>query len=474
MGRCPRCGDETAGAFCPRDGTPVAADAPAPDDPFLGRVVNGRYRLEKVAGRGAFGIVYRATHLALNTPFAIKVIPPVLLQAQPDMAERFLREARIASSLRHPNTIRVSDFGKMDDGALYLVMEWLEGRTLSAEFARSGRMEPGRMLRVAAQVCGSLDEAHQNGVVHRDLKPANIFLCDGVGQEDFVKVLDFGIAKVVRGEGMDSTLTHGREVLGTPAYMAPEQAKRGQVGPATDLYALGVILYKGLTGMRPFDGGSPMAVALAHMTEPVPEMDPGALGLPPRLCALVRGLMAKDPGDRPQPVSAVAREIEGILASLEPGTEGGPTPRRVWRRVRVALVVGAAVALGVALGLAAYSAYRGGAGVPAVGMDVAVDEGVEEAAQDTAPDGAVTPDEGRAVDSRTASDLAVRGTVRRPTGPRPGPGATTRPAPGREVRPARGVPGCSPAWCRGGEGQRCEDSRGRAYSRDEYCLPGGF
>ena len=207
-----------------------------------GTLLSQQYRVEAWLGGGGYGDVYRAHSLRLDRPVALKVMRP---RSDGDTRERFLREAQIAKRLEHPNTLRLLDYGDLDEGTPFLVWELLRGETLAERLARLGPMEPTAVSKLARQVLSSLEEAHDAGIVHRDIKPSNLMLCDFPGEPDFVKVLDFGVAKDVHLQHDD--LTGEGEVLGTPRYMAPEQVLGKTVVPATDLYALGLVMAEALT-----------------------------------------------------------------------------------------------------------------------------------------------------------------------------------------------------------------------------------
>ncbi|MEQ8461460.1 MAG: serine/threonine-protein kinase [Sandaracinaceae bacterium] len=269
----------------------------------------GAYRLIERLGVGGMGEVWRADHRTLARPAAIKLVRPELLGAR-DSDEamrtltRFEREARATAVLTSPHTIEVYDFGRADDGSFYYVMELLEGMDLEALTQRHGVMPEERVVHLLLQVCHSLRDAHENGLVHRDIKPANLFVCRRGADRDFVKVLDFGLVKVEATEP-DAKLTELGAVPGTPAYMAPELAQGDDATPRSDLYALGCVAYQLLSGHMVFpDRSHPMQQIFAHAQEPPPGLDP-ALGVSERLEALVLACLAKDPADRPASVAAL-------------------------------------------------------------------------------------------------------------------------------------------------------------------------
>lgn len=261
--------------------------------------------------------IYVAQQLNIEREVAVKVLNPLEAQDQ-GIVERFKSEARIISKLRHPNTLKLFDHGTTEDGTLYIVMELLQGQTLS-ETLRAGALSPKRTLELLKQVSLSLAEAHQHGIIHRDLKPGNLFL-EQVGDQEIVKVLDFGIAKTSRPEaGPDlsakaSQKTVAGTLIGTPAYMSPEQAEAQPVKPQSDLYSLGVIAYQCLTGVLPFEG-QPIAQIAAHAMDPPPPFETRApkQKVPQPLEALVMQLLHKDPQQRPASASALVEVIDRLL-----------------------------------------------------------------------------------------------------------------------------------------------------------------
>ncbi|MEO1270460.1 MAG: serine/threonine-protein kinase, partial [Myxococcota bacterium] len=230
----------------------------------IGQLFAGKYRLLQVIGRGGFGTVYRACQENIPRDVALKVMLHDVEQSQ---IERFRREALHISQLRHPNTITLFDFG-VDDGVYYLVMELLEGSDLADIIDNHGPVAPKRAHRICAQVLRSLHEAHSQGIIHRDLKPENIFLVELTGETDFVKVLDFGIARHKSIADAERLTVQGT-VVGTPWYMSPEQAMGREVTAATDVYAVGLILYEMLTGYQAFSGETLYAVLNRQVTEPI-------------------------------------------------------------------------------------------------------------------------------------------------------------------------------------------------------------
>ncbi len=236
--------------------------------PREGDVLDGRFRIDALIGHGGFGAVYAATQLNLQRRVALKVLRPDLIATDESRA-RFRREAEMAQRLEHPNTVRLFDFGGADAGTPYMAFELLRGRGLDDIISRDGRQSETRVARMASQVLKSLMEAHDKGIVHRDIKPSNIFLCDFPGEPDFVKVLDFGIAKPTKGDA--STVTSDGQVLGSPSYMSPEQVRGDPVGPGSDLYSLGLVMAEMMTGRLVFAGPSAVQVLMDQASEaPVP------------------------------------------------------------------------------------------------------------------------------------------------------------------------------------------------------------
>jgi hypothetical protein len=313
MMECPRCGrcEDHDVRICPSDGAVLRRSG------TIGRVLEGKYRLEQLLGRGGMGAVYQARDMRLDRMVAVKVVRSELI-GDPDAQRRFLREAQIVARLQHPAIVLVFDYGTLGDGSAYLVMELVRGEDLRKVLSREGRLEPARAARILSSVCGAIEAAHRQGVLHRDLKPENILLPEeGVD----AKVLDFGVAKVIGRERRDATLAAGEAatvltvdgaVVGTPAYMAPEQL-RGQTPDArADVFSLGVIAYEMLTGTLPFGRGSLAEVVLAQTRGLAPaEVD----SLSPALARAVRAALDPDPDRRPPSPQAFAHLINATSAA---------------------------------------------------------------------------------------------------------------------------------------------------------------
>ena len=269
---CPRCGTryEDDLPYCPEDGaaTQVLEQETTKVDPLLGQTIDGRYRVEKQIGEGGMGLVYLATHAAIGKKLALKVLRADMARDQ-DVVQRFIQEAQSATAIGHENIVDISDFGKLPDGSVYFVMEFLDGEALTDLIRRGGSVPVKDAVSIIRQIASALAAAHARGIVHRDLKPDNIYLLRRGAEAHFVKVLDFGIAKV---GGASSKLTRTGMVFGTPHYMSPEQAAGQGVDQRTDIYALGVIMYEMFAGHVPFDADTFMGILTKHMFEQPPAL----------------------------------------------------------------------------------------------------------------------------------------------------------------------------------------------------------
>jgi serine/threonine-protein kinase len=279
-------------------------------DPRIGTAIAGRYTLEEVVGEGGMATVYRAKDRVNDRPCAIKVMNPELAQ-NPVIQERFRREAKAAQKIAHPNIIEILDQGETADGAMYLVMELLEGQTL-AELMDHGKVPLERTLSILIQVARALARAHDLEVIHRDLKPENIFLAVQPDAGEVVKLLDFGIARSMQ----DARLTGSGEVFGTPQYMAPERIMSTEAGPAADLYAIGVMLFEMLTGRLPFMAGDAATFFVKHLKEPAPPLRSVDASLPEALERLCQELMAKAPAERPVDAHRVCADLMAVAEPL--------------------------------------------------------------------------------------------------------------------------------------------------------------
>jgi tetratricopeptide (TPR) repeat protein len=364
----------------PSDGDAQAAD------PLVGRTIaGGRYTVTAVLGRGGMGVVYAAVQHPVNRKVALKLIHRELA-GERHIIDRFMQEMNLTAAIEHPHTVRLYDVGDLD-GQPFITTEFLEGRTLRDELARVGRMAPARAVAIALQIARALRGAQAHGVVHRDLKPENIMLLDRYGERDYVKVLDFGIARSLHRTEADFRTGTGA-ILGTPAYMSPEQCEGKPVDGRSDLYALGLITYELCTGAPPFPPTPSIPqMLLAHVTQPPPDLATRAPEVPPDLARLVMSLLAKDPAARPADADAVIAALEGMpggtrgtapspavdrataptAAALTPATiaPAEPPPRRRRRGIAVGLVLALAAAAGLA-GVALQKPREGSGGAAAV------------------------------------------------------------------------------------------------------------
>jgi serine/threonine protein kinase len=308
-------GDKSTGVSARREPAVVVVGDAAEDegpDPMIGRVLSGLYKVQSRIGRGGMGTVYMAVHIHLDKPFAVKVLSDQIATNK-SAIQRLLQEARTASSIDHDNIVDVFSFDATEDGRVFLVMELLEGVSLS-ELVERGPMRLERALPIARQVCQALEAAHARGVVHRDLKPENVFICRK-RDADFVKVLDFGISKVRATDAEQVRVTKTGQLVGTPLYMSPEQA-RGEldVDHRADVYALGVMLFEMLTGHPPFEGTNYFQLLWKHGNEPAPSARTRVPELPEALDRVLLRALEKKPDARFQTM----RELEEALVAVAP------------------------------------------------------------------------------------------------------------------------------------------------------------
>lgn len=265
----------------------------------------GDYIIEEKIGHGGFGSVYGARHAVIGKAAAVKVLKAEV-SSQARIVERFLEEARAVNRIRHRNIIDIFDFGQLEDGRRYYVMERLEGVSLDRYMTQKGVFSPREVTDLLEGVAHALDAAHAAGVIHRDVKPQNIVVEFDGDDRPFVKLLDFGIAKLLRGEAVNETMEG--TFVGTPAYMSPEQCRGAPLDARADNYSLGVVAYEMLTGIRPFVADSSMGMMIQHLTEPPCVPSQARPGLPPHVDAAILALLAKKPEERPESA------LEGILA----------------------------------------------------------------------------------------------------------------------------------------------------------------
>ena len=286
-----------------------------PPDPYVGTVLSDRYVLDRVLGEGGMGKVYRAHHKVIEKKVAVKVLHAELAKDK-EAVGRFLREARAASSIGNPHIVGILDFGEAPDGATYFVMEYLNGQSLGDTLGELTRISPRNTVELSLQLCDGLAAAHAEGIVHRDLKPDNVILVKPkgtwAGQGHFVKILDFGIAKVTGKKGNTSKLTMAGAVFGTPHYMSPEQASGEAVDHRTDIYSLGVMMYEMLSGEVPFRAENFMGILTQHMYKAPPSLRERAgegEACPAGLEAIVMKCMAKRPEARYQTMEELAADL---------------------------------------------------------------------------------------------------------------------------------------------------------------------
>ena len=280
-------------------------------DEYIGKTIAQKYRVEQMIGEGGMGKVYKATQLALDKPVVLKVLRKALLADERTVA-RFSREAKAASRLNHPNSISVMDFGQAEDGALYIAMEYVQGKDLHSILSREWPLPEARVVRIVAQVLSALSDAHGASVIHRDLKPENIMVEQRRGEADFVKVLDFGIAKIQDSTGEEGpALTRAGFVCGTPEYMSPEQARGAHIDHRSDLYAVGVILYQLCTGVLPFESDSAVGFATKHLTEqPIPPSKKRPdVRVSSGMERLIMKALSKNPDERPPNAESFRAEL---------------------------------------------------------------------------------------------------------------------------------------------------------------------
>jgi eukaryotic-like serine/threonine-protein kinase len=386
MKLCPSCKSEFGGGeiFCPNDGarlvTPSqfsgisSGDTLPGNDPLVGMILSERYKILRQIGEGGMGLVYEAEHVAIEKRVALKVLRDDFSN-RPEVVERFKQEAKSASRIGNEHIVDISDFGVTPSGASYFVMELLEGEDLANVLSREVQLPIARAADILLQCCKALGAAHAKGIVHRDMKPENIFLTERGARADFVKIVDFGIAKMsdIEVQGAPGRkLTKTGMIFGTPEYMSPEQAAGKSLDHRVDIYALAVIFFEMITGRVPFIGDTFMGILTQHMFEDPPRIDEinPRVEVPPAILSFLARGLAKDPDDRFQACDEMARELEAAMAGRislthtypgygEPVAGTARAPRAmapasanelpVVQRSRTGLVLGAAVVLIAAL-----------------------------------------------------------------------------------------------------------------------------
>ncbi|MDC0710869.1 protein kinase [Stigmatella sp. ncwal1] len=289
-------------------------EEPPTRDALIGMKL-GEYELRQRIGVGGMGFVYDGIQPLIGKRVAVKVLRPELAQA-PEQVARLLAEARAVNAIRHRGIIDIFGFGQVPDGRQYIVMEFLDGQPLDAHLAEKGRLAPTEALSILDEVLAALGAAHGAGVVHRDLKPSNIFLVREPGNSRYVKLLDFGLAKQGQGPTARTAQTRTDMVVGTPEYMAPEQARGQAVGPMTDLYAMGVVTFEMVTGRLPFTGSSPVDLLMKHVDARPPRPSEFVPELPPALDAFILQMLTKDPEARPGSADALRQQLHRLRRTL--------------------------------------------------------------------------------------------------------------------------------------------------------------
>jgi serine/threonine-protein kinase len=318
---CTQCGTEydVSQKFCPADGSPLRLQSP--DDPLIGQMVAERYQILSLIGEGGMGRVYLAEHVRMGRKSAVKVINPALATTA-DAISRFNREAANACKINHPNVAQVYDFGEMADGTLYLAMEFIDGETLDSIVAREGSLAPARAAQITKQVADALFAAHHLGIVHRDLKPENVMVARHLDGSDWVKVVDFGIAKTVQRDGLEGrsqTVTTAGVSLGTPEYMSPEQLAGERLDHRTDIYSLGLVLFNMLTGELPYPKLTSKETLVRRLTSPprtLAEVRPD-VAWPRALQDVLNRALTSEVGDRYDNVAEFGRAVVRAVEESE-------------------------------------------------------------------------------------------------------------------------------------------------------------
>jgi serine/threonine protein kinase len=311
---CPVCSREFAPALthCPQDGVALVAlntGLGSRPEELVGQIVEGRYKVERIVGKGGMGTVYAVRHIVVGKVAAMKVLKPGVERSE-GVLQRFVREAQTANLVKSRHIVEITDFGQLANGLFYVVMELLEGEDLTHAM-KPGKLGRGDLVHIFVQVAEALALAHGAGIVHRDLKPDNVFLVNESGDPRFVKLLDFGIAKVMQGDSVAAGLTETGVILGTPYYMSPEQARAEVVDHRSDIYALGVMMYRAFTGRLPFVADSTMGVLTRHLTE-TPELPSRLSNVDPTTERMIMRCMEKRREARFQSMTEVAEALRSI------------------------------------------------------------------------------------------------------------------------------------------------------------------
>ena len=350
---CTDCGKELLNqgdVYCATCGSRTGDDG---HDELIGRVLDDRYELQSVLGRGGMGVVYRARHTRLDRIVALKVLRRDF-DVDGNAAKRFLREARAIAKLDNPNTVGIYDFGQTADGLLYFSMELLEGASLAQQLVDDGPLDCKQAVALMAQACNSLQDAHEKGILHRDLKPGNLVVVRDEDGGDLLKILDFGLA-TIGGDELEHLTTPGM-VCGTAHYSSPEQVMGEPLDPRTDIYSLAVVLFELLTGRPPFAGQPLPKIVMAHMHDDPPMIADVApdVEVPPGIEDVIRASLAKNPDERPQCAAEFAAALELALNTGTSPFSAGRLGRSFATGTRVRAAVGLAAALAVLAALLAW------------------------------------------------------------------------------------------------------------------------
>src|SRR5437868_10195325 len=279
-------------------------------------ILDGRYELERRLGQGGMGVVFKARHIYLKTAHAIKIILPDLVGNDPNLVTRFRQEALAAAAIRHQNIIAVTDFGVVRGTMPFLVMEFVQGKSLQDIMAEEGAMSPVRAFELMQPICAGIAAAHRQGIVHRDLKPLNVMICDDLPTAEAVKILDFGLAKIKSGELLGSFIAaQTTGLMGSPFYMAPEQWSDEPPDARADVYSLGVLLFQILCGEVPFKGSSIPAIMKQHQTSDVPSLASKGDEGPANIESVLRHALEKEPAHRTASADEFARELRAAMSS---------------------------------------------------------------------------------------------------------------------------------------------------------------
>lgn len=320
---CPQCerqyGDDVR--YCAHDGATLRDLEGEAEDPMIGRVLDGRWRIEEKLGEGGMGSIYLASQQSVGRQVAIKTLRTALSDSE-EFVDRFMQEARVTTTISHPHCVTILDFGKTDNGLLYLAMELLEGEPLSERLSR-GRLPLEQSLQIGIQVASALAAAHDHNIIHRDLKPENIFVLDITDDSTFIKVLDFGISKDLDD---DQGMTKTGQLFGTPQYMSPEQCRGEDLDGRSDIYSLGCILYELISGRPPFQSDKSMNILVAHVQEEIPPLDEVTdRPLPEGVARAVMAMLSKEPSERPATAKAVRTRLKTLLSQFDTSSSPAPT-----------------------------------------------------------------------------------------------------------------------------------------------------